>query len=129
MKTGFVSNIVNDTLQNKNFRKVLYTGTYMQLVVMSLKPGEEIGVEVHPNVDQFFRIEEGLATVVINGEEQIIVDDDVVIVPAGAEHNIINTGTEVVKLYTIYAPPNHPEGTIHATKAEADAAEAAEHHS
>ncbi|MFZ6022764.1 MAG: cupin domain-containing protein, partial [Patescibacteria group bacterium] len=73
MKTGFVSNIVNDTLQNKNFRKVLYTGTYMQLVVMSLKPGEEIGVEVHPNVDQFFRIEEGLATVVINGEEQIIV--------------------------------------------------------
>lgn len=129
MKTGFVSNIVNDTLQNKNFRKVLYTGTYMQLVVMSLKPGEEIGVEVHPNVDQFFRIEEGLATVVINGEEQIIVDDDVVIVPAGAEHNIINTGTEVVKLYTIYAPPNHPEGTIHATKSEADAAEAAEHHS
>jgi mannose-6-phosphate isomerase-like protein (cupin superfamily) len=129
MKTGFVSNIVNDTLQNKNFRKVLYTGTYMQLVVMSLQPGEEIGVEVHPNVDQFFRVEEGLATVIINGEEQIIVDDDVVIVPAGAEHNIINTGTEVVKLYTIYAPPNHPEGTIHKTKAEADAAEAAEHHS
>ncbi|MCC7304190.1 cupin domain-containing protein [bacterium] len=129
MKTGFVSNIVNDTLQNKNFRKVLYTGTYMQLVVMSLQPGEEIGVEVHPNVDQFFRVEEGLATVIINGEEQIIVDDDVVIVPAGAEHNIINTGTEVVKLYTIYAPPNHPEGTIHATKADADAAEAAEHHS
>lgn len=129
MKTGFVSNIVNDTLQNKNFRKVLYTGTYMQLVVMSLQPGEEIGVEVHPNVDQFFRVEEGLATVIINGEEQIIVDDDVVIVPAGAEHNIINTGTEVVKLYTIYAPPNHPEGTIHTTKAEADAAEAAEHHS
>lgn len=129
MKTGFVSNIVNDTLQNDNFRKVLYTGSFMQLVVMSLKPGEEIGVEVHHTVDQFFRIEEGMATVIINGEEQIIVDDDVVIVPAGAEHNIINTGTEVVKLYTIYAPPNHPVGTIHATKAEADAAEAAEHHS
>lgn len=124
---GYVANIVNQTLQNDNFRKVLYTGTHMQLVVMSLKPGEEIGKEVHANVDQFFRIEEGIATVFINGEEKIVVDDDVIIVPAGAEHNIVNTGTEVLKLYTIYSPPNHPEGTVHATKAEAEAAELAEH--
>lgn len=123
---GYVANIVNETTQNDNFRKVLYTGTYMQLVAMSLKPGEEIGKEVHPTVDQFFRIEEGIATVVINGEERIVVDDDVFIVPAGAEHNVINTGTEVLKLYTIYSPPNHPAGTVHATKAEAEAAEHAE---
>lgn len=124
---GYVSNIVNQTVQNDNFRKVLYTGTFMQLVVMSLKPGEDIGKEVHKTVDQFFRIEEGIAMVIINGEEKIVVDDDVIIVPAGAEHNIINTGTEVLKIYTIYAPPNHPEGTIHATKVEAEAAELAEH--
>ena len=120
---GYISNIVEKTLQNTNFRQVLYTGKFMQLVVMSLLPGEEIGAEVHPTVDQFFRIEEGIATVVIDGEERIVVDDDVIIVPAGAHHNLINTGTEVLKLYTIYAPPNHPEGTVHVTKAEAEAAE------
>ncbi|WKZ23959.1 MAG: cupin domain-containing protein [Candidatus Dojkabacteria bacterium] len=124
---GYVANIVEKSLQNKNFRHVLFTGTKMQLVVMSLLPGEEIGEEVHPTVDQFFRIEEGIATVIIDGEEQIVVDDDVIIVPAGATHNLINTGTGVVKLYTIYTPPNHPEGTVHVTKAEADEAE--EHHS
>lgn len=120
---GYISNIVEKTLQNTNFRQVLYTGKFMQLVVMSLQPGEEIGAEVHPNVDQFFRIEEGIATAVIDGEEQIVVDDDVIIVPAGAHHNLINTGTEILKLYTIYAPPNHPDGTVHVTKAEAEAAE------
>lgn len=124
---GYVANIVEKSLQNKNFRHVLFTSTKMQLVVMSLLPGEEIGEEVHPTVDQFFRIEEGIATVIIDGEEQIVVDDDVIIVPAGATHNLINTGTGVVKLYTIYTPPNHPEGTVHVTKAEADEAE--EHHS
>lgn len=124
---GYYADIVEQSVQNNNFRKVLYTGTYMQLVVMSLNPGEEIGTEVHKTVDQFFRVEQGMVTFVINGEKQIVVDDQVVIVPAGAEHNVINTGTEVVKLYTIYSPPNHPKGTIHATVAEAMAAEEAEH--
>lgn len=121
--TGYISNIVEKTLQNTNFRQVLYTGKYMQLVVMSLQPGEEIGAEVHPNVDQFFRIEEGIATVVIDGEEKIVVDDDVIVVPAGSYHNLINTGTGILKLYTIYSPPNHADGTVHVTKAEAEAAE------
>lgn len=125
--TGYVANIVNETLENTNFRKVLYTGKFMQLVAMSLLPGEEIGMEVHDDVDQFFRIEEGIATVVMNGEETTVVDDDVFIVPAGTQHNIINAGTETLKLYTIYTPPNHPEGTIHVTKAEAMAAEEHEH--
>jgi len=120
---GYVADIVEKSVQNTNFRQVLYTGTYMQLVVMSLQPGEEIGMEVHPNVDQFFRIEEGSGTVIIDGEEQIVVDDMVFIVPAGAQHNVINSGTVTLKLYTIYAPPNHPVGTIHVTKAEAEAAE------
>lgn len=127
MKDGFYSNIVNDTLQNDNFRKVLFTGKHMQLVVMTLQPGEDIGKEVHDHVDQFFRIEEGVGEVEINGEKQVIVDDDVVIVPAGAEHNITNTGEGPLKLYTIYSPPNHPEGTIHATRAEAMEAEEHEH--
>lgn len=124
---GFVTNIVSDSLQNDNFRKVIFTAKNMQLVLMSLKPGEEIGKEVHPDVDQFFRIEEGMGTVVINGEEKIVVDDDVIIVPAGAEHNLINTGSETLKLYTIYSPPNHPANTVHVTKADADKAEAEEH--
>jgi len=124
---GYVTDIVEKSVQNANFRKVLYTGTYMQLVVMSLEPGEEIGMEVHQTVDQFFRIEEGSGTVVIDGEEQIVVDDMVFIVPAGAQHNVINTGSVTLKLYTIYAPPNHPDGTVHATKAEAEEAEKAEH--
>lgn len=124
---GFIANIVEKTEQNENFRQVLYTGTYMQLVVMCLLPGEEIGSEVHPAVDQFFRVEQGIATVIINDEEQIVVDDMVIVVPAGARHNVINTGTEPLKLYTIYSPPNHPAGTIHKTKAEAAEAEEAEH--
>jgi len=120
---GYFSNIVEKAQTNNNFRQVLYTGTYMQLVVMSLLPGEEIGMEVHPTVDQFFRIEEGIATVMIDGKEQIVVDDIVFVVPAGAQHNVINTGTTSLKLYTIYSPPNHPQGTVHATKADAEAAE------
>jgi len=125
---GYTENIQKKTLENTNFREVLYTGAHMQLVVMSLRPLEDIGMEVHPNVDQFFRIEEGQAKVIMNGEETILTDDMVAIVPAGTQHNVINmSDTQELKLYTIYAPANHPEGTIHATKADAMAAEEHEH--
>jgi len=125
--TGYVGDIEKASLNNKNFRKVLFTGKYSQLVVMCLKGGEEIGNEVHPNVDQFFRIEQGGAKFVFNGkEEHTVKDGDAVVVPAGTYHNVINTSaTETLKLYTIYTPPQHPDGTVHKTKAEA---EAAEHH-
>jgi len=121
---GYSSNIEEETLNNSNFRKVLFTGSHMQLVVMSLKPGEDIGMEVHANVDQFFRVEQGECKVVINGEETLLNPSMVAIVPAGSEHNVINTSqTEELKLYTIYSPANHPEGTIHATKEDAIKAE------
>lgn len=122
--TGYVGDIEEFTEKNTNFRQVLFTGKYCQLVVMSLKPKEEIGMEVHPTVDQFFRIEEGQAKVIIDGEEYSIADGDAIIVPAGSQHNVINISeTEDLKLYTIYSPPNHPEGTVHKTKEEATAAE------
>lgn len=122
---GFHTNIEADTLSNTNFRKVLFTGSHSQLVVMSLLPNEDIGMEVHANVDQFFRFESGEGKAILNGEEIMFKANDVVIVPAGTNHNIINTSaTEPLKLYTIYSPANHPSGTIHATKAEAMAAEA-----
>ena len=125
---GYIDNIEKETLENSNFRKVLFTGSHMQLVVMSLKPGEDIGEEVHNTVDQFFRFESGEGKVVMNGEESIVGAEMVAIVPAGTQHNIINTSeTEDLKLYTIYAPANHPEGTVHVTKEEAMAAEE-EHH-
>jgi len=124
---GYVGNIEEITEKNTNFRQVLFTGKYCQLVVMSLKPKEEIGMEVHPKVDQFFRIEEGQVKVIIDGEEHSVGDGDAFIVPAGSQHNVINaSGNENLKLYTIYSPPNHPEGTVHKTKKEADAAEAHE---
>lgn len=129
--TGYVGPIEKATLENSFFRQVLFTGKHSQLVVMCLQPGEEIGNEVHPNVDQFFRIEEGGARFVLhNGkEEHAVHDGDAVVVPAGTYHNVINaSSTKPLKLYTIYTPPNHPDGTVHKTKAEADAAEAAEHH-
>ncbi|MHB0998402.1 MAG: cupin domain-containing protein [Armatimonadota bacterium] len=126
--TGFFGPIEEQTLENTNFRKVLFTGKYAQLVVMSLKVGEDIGNEVHPDVDQFFRIEQGEAKFVFNeSEEHIAHDGDAVIVPAGTFHNVINTSDTELKLYTIYSPPNHPNGTIHKTKEEAEAAEE-EHH-
>jgi mannose-6-phosphate isomerase-like protein (cupin superfamily) len=127
---GYVGPIENQTLANNYFRKVLFTGKYAQLVVMSLKPGEEIGNEVHNKVDQFFRIEQGEAAFVFGGKEKHLVkESEAVIVPAGTYHNVINTSkTEKLKLYTIYSPPNHPDGTIHRTKAAAEKAEAAEHH-
>jgi mannose-6-phosphate isomerase-like protein (cupin superfamily) len=126
--TGYVGSIEKQTLSNTNFREVLYTGKFCQLVVMCLQPGEEIGNEVHGHVDQFFRIEEGTARFVFNGaEEHIVHANDAVIVPAGTFHNVVNySRTQHLKLYTIYSPPNHPDGTIHKTKAEADAGE--EHH-
>ena len=127
--TGYFGAIEKQTLENDYFRQVLFTGKYAQLVVMSLKAGEEIGNEVHPHVDQFFRIEQGEATFVLNDSEKHVArDGDAVIVPAGAHHNVINTGKGAMKLYTVYSPPNHPDGTVHKTKAEADAAEAEEHH-
>lgn len=123
--TGFHTNIEAETLQNNSFRKVLFTAPHSQLVLMSLLPGEEIGMEVHPSVDQFFRFEAGQGKAILNGEETEFKNGEVVIVPAGTNHNIINTSsTETLKLYTIYSPANHPDGTIHQTKAEAEAAEA-----
>jgi len=128
--TGFVGHIEKLTEKNKYFRQVLFTGKYTQLVVMCLQPGEEIGNEVHDTVDQFFRIEEGKAKFVFAGtEEHVVKDGDAVIVPAGTYHNVINMSKkEPLKLYTLYSPPNHPDGRVHKTKAEADAAEEAEHH-
>ena len=122
--TGYVSNLEQLTEQNTFFRQVLFTGQHTQLVVMCLQPGEEIGMEVHPNVDQFFRIEVGEGKVVMNGEETVFGAGFGIVVPAGTEHNVVNTGTEPLKLYTLYSPPNHPDGTIHRTKADAMAAEA-----
>lgn len=128
--TAFVGNIEKLSEDNNNFRKVLFTGKFTQLVVMSLLPGEEIGDEVHADVDQFFRIEAGEARFVFNEtEEHIVRDGGAVLVPCGTYHNVINNSpTESLKLYTLYSPPNHPDGTVHATRAEADAAEAAHHH-
>jgi mannose-6-phosphate isomerase-like protein (cupin superfamily) len=128
--TGFFGPIEDQTLENEYFRHVLFTGKYCQLVVMSLKPGEEIGNEVHANVDQFFRIEQGEAKFVLNGtEEHVAHASDAVVIPAGTYHNVINTSkAHELKLYTVYSPPNHPDGTIHKTKEEAEAAEKLEHH-
>jgi len=118
--TGFISNIEKKTRENSYFRQVLYTGQHVQLVLMCLKPNEEIGMEVHEITDQFLRIEKGEGKVIMNGEEQNIKDGDVIIVPAGTKHNIINTSsTDVLQLYTIYAPPHHKDGITHQTKQDA----------
>jgi mannose-6-phosphate isomerase-like protein (cupin superfamily) len=126
--TGYVGPIEEQTMQNKNFRQVLFTGKNCQLVVMHLLPGEEIGNEVHADVDQFFRIESGSARFIFNGtEEHLVHDGDAVVVPAGTYHNVLNASqTEPLKLYTVYSPPNHPDGTIHKTKEEAEEAGVAE---
>lgn len=117
MAKGFVQNIEKLTEENTNFRKVLYTAKHSQLVVMSLKPSEEIGMEVHPDNDQFFRVEEGEGKAIIDGSEQIFSSGFCLVIPAGSEHNIINTSaTEYLKLYTIYSPAHHKDGTIHETK-------------
>ena len=118
---GFKGNIEKETLDNDNFRKVLYTGEHLQLVLMSLKAGEEIGAEVHANNDQFFRFESGTGKCIIDENHYHVTDGDVIVVPAGANHNVINTGAEALKMYTIYGPPNHQDGTIRATKKAAEA--------
>ncbi|MFA7682531.1 MAG: cupin domain-containing protein [Candidatus Dojkabacteria bacterium] len=125
---GYIDDIEEKTLNNSNFREVLYTGKHMQLVVMCLKPGEDIGEEVHDKVDQFFRVEQGEAKVKIGSEESILKEDMVAIVPAGSLHNVINVSDVDLKLYTIYTPPNHPDGTVHKDKAEADEYEREHHH-
>lgn len=122
-KQGFVDDIEKLTEANSDFRRVLYTGKQMQLVLMALEPGEEIGEEVHEDRDQFFRVEKGEGEVLIDGKRTAIRSDMAIIVPAGARHNVTNTGREPLKVYTLYAPPEHKHGTIHATKADADAQE------
>lgn len=117
-QVGYVSDIEALTLQNNYFRQVLFTARNSQLVLMALQPGEDIGVEVH-TVDQFFRIESGTGEIVLNGETTAIKDGSAIVVPAGTEHNLKNTGSEVMHLYTIYTPPQHPDGTVHKTKEEA----------
>lgn len=118
---GFADNIEKLTEENNNFREVLYTGQNIQLVLMSLQPGEDIGEEVHEDRDQFFRFEQGTGEVRIDGVANLVSADDGVIVPAGALHNVVNTGSTPLRLYTIYGPPEHLDGTIHKSKADADA--------
>jgi mannose-6-phosphate isomerase-like protein (cupin superfamily) len=120
MKRGYCDNIERQTLENSDFRRVLYTGQTLQLVVMTIQPGDEIGSEVHEDRDQFFRIEEGEGVVDIDGKANPVSDDDGVIVPAGARHNVRNTGSRPLKLYTIYGPPEHKDGIVQATKEDAD---------
>lgn len=117
---GYKTNIEELVAKNSFFRQILYTGKHSQLVVMALKPGEEIGMEVHEDTDQFFRFESGVGKAVIDGNEYDLAGGDVVIVPSGAQHNIINTSqTEELKFYTIYSPPHHRDGTVHETKEQA----------
>ncbi len=119
---GFNANIEKETLENTNFRKVLYTGKHSQLVLMSLKPKEEIGMEIHKENDQFFRFEKGQGKCIIDGNEYSVEDGSAIVVPAGAEHNIINVSeTEDLKLYTIYSPAHHKDGIVRTTKEEAEA--------
>lgn len=127
---GYIVSIEKKTLDNNYFRQVLFTGKYVQLVVMCLQPGEDIGNEVHAKVDQFFRIEQGEAAFVFSGKGiHLVKDGDAVTVPAGTYHNVINTSkTEKLKLYTLYSPPNHPDKTVHKTKVAAEKAEAKKHH-
>jgi mannose-6-phosphate isomerase-like protein (cupin superfamily) len=117
--TGFVGNIEEQTLRNRDYRHVLFTGKMVQLVVMSLEPGVEIGSEVHEDHDQFIRVESGSGVAILNGERHELADGVAVVVPAGVEHNVINTSLEGrLQLYTLYAPPEHPDGTVQKTKAD-----------
>lgn len=118
--TGYVQNIEKLTLENRYFRQVLFTAENTQLVVMSINVGEEIGKEVHTNVDQFIRIESGVGKVIMNNEESPLADGDAIVVPAGVEHNVINMSPDrPLQLYTLYSPPHHRDGTIHQTKEDA----------
>ena len=118
---GFKTNIERDTLKNRNFRKVIYTGQNSQLVLMSIKPKGEIGLETHPENDQFLRFEGGTGRVIIDDSKYTVKDGDAVVIPAGAKHNVINTSSEEeLKIYTIYSPPHHKDGTVHKTKEQAE---------
>ena len=126
--SGFIIDIEQKTLENDNFREVLFTAPHSQLVVMTLQPGEEIGQETHDEIDQFIRVEAGTGKAILNGEEKALADGTAVVIPAGTEHNVVNISqTEPLKLYTIYSPPEHPDGTINKTKAEADIYEKERH--
>jgi mannose-6-phosphate isomerase-like protein (cupin superfamily) len=120
---GFVADIEALTLENTHFRRVLYTGRNLQLVLMTLQPGEAIGEEIHDDRDQFFRVERGQGEVWIDGARNAVKDDDAIVVPAGARHNVVNTGATPLHLYTLYGPPEHVDGTLHRTRAEAVAHE------
>ena len=124
---GYVDDIQKQTKENQDFRRVLYTGKHLQLVLMTLQAGEEIGAEVHDDRDQFFRIEEGEGKVEIDGTQHAVKDDDAIVVPAGARHNVTNTGAVPLRFYTLYGPPEHKDGTVHATKADAEANHDADH--
>lgn len=124
----YVGRLEKDTVANRNFRKVLFTGKHLQLVVMSLAPGEEIGSEVHGHVDQFFRVEEGKARFVFGRRKVLVKAGDAVVVPAGTVHNVQNAARTPLKLYTVYSPPNHPPRTVHRDKAAAERAEARHGH-
>jgi mannose-6-phosphate isomerase-like protein (cupin superfamily) len=126
---GYVAHIEQRTLENTDFRRVLFTGPHAQLVVMALRPGEDIGLETHPDVDQFIRVEAGQGTAILDGREHALSDGTAVVIPAGTSHNIVNNSrTEALKLYTLYSPPEHPDGTVHKTKADADEYERGRHH-
>ena len=126
--SGYHTDIEKKSLENNYFREVLFTGPHSQLVVMALQVGEEIGQETHPDTDQCIRVESGEGKAILDGQEYELADGSAFVIPAGAEHNVINTSsTEPLKLYTVYTPPEHPDGTVHKTKAEADAYER-EHH-
>ena len=123
---GYINDIEQATLHNENFRQVLYTTKLSQLVVMSIEPGQKIGEEVH-DVDQFLRIEAGEGCAILDGLKHGLADGFSITVPAGTRHNVINTGSQALKLYTVYSPPNHKDGLIHKTKADAEAGEADDH--
>ncbi len=126
---GYVTNIEERSIENDYFREVLFTGPFSQLVVMSLAPGEDIGQETHDDVDQFVRVEAGRGVALLDGEEHELSDGSAVVIPAGTEHNIINRSrSEALKLYTLYTPPEHPDGTVHKNKEEAMAYEREHHH-
>jgi mannose-6-phosphate isomerase-like protein (cupin superfamily) len=127
--SGYHIDIEKKSLENNHFREVLFTGPHSQLVVMALQVGEEIGQETHPDTDQFIRVESGEGKAILDGQEYELADGSALVIPAGAEHNVINTSsTEPLKLYTVYTPPEHPDGTVHKTKAEAEAYESEHHH-
>jgi len=126
---GYVTNIEQESPENDSFREVLFTAENMQLVLMALEPGEDIGLETHNDIDQFIRVEAGQGKAILNGNEHVLEDGSSVVIPAGIEHNVINeSASEPLKLYTIYAPPEHPHGTIHKNKAEAIEYEKHHHH-